>query len=117
MAKLKAEPYEIGAFGEMPDLQPARPSCEKKLAGSRQIQGAVKVPGMCQLCSNVCGMIGYVKDGRLLKVEGNPRDPNSRGYLRRGQASLNHLYHRAIALSVETSGQTWRGKVETHQLG
>ncbi|NND98389.1 MAG: hypothetical protein HKN47_13795, partial [Pirellulaceae bacterium] len=53
-----------------------------------------KVPGMCQLCSTVCGIVGYVKEGRLIKVEGNPKDPNSRGYLcARGQAALNHQYH------------------------
>ncbi len=38
--------------------------------------------------------IGYVKEGRLIKIEGNPNDPNSRGRLcARGQAALNHLYH------------------------
>jgi len=53
-----------------------------------------KVPGMCQLCSTICGIVGHVKDGRLLKIEGNPNDPNSRGRLcARGQAGLNHLYH------------------------
>lgn len=53
-----------------------------------------KVPGMCQLCSTVCGVIGHVKDGRLIKLEGNPNDPNSRGKLcARGHAGLNHLYH------------------------
>ena len=53
-----------------------------------------KVPGMCQLCSTVCGIMGHVKDGRLIKIEGNPNDPNSRGRVcARGQAGLNHLYH------------------------
>ena len=49
---------------------------------------------MCQLCSTVCGIMGHVKDGRLIKIEGNPNDPNSRGRVcARGQAGLNHLYH------------------------
>jgi len=53
-----------------------------------------KIPGMCQLCSSVCGITGYVKDGRVIKIEGNPNDPNSRGHLcARGHAGLNHLYH------------------------
>ena len=53
-----------------------------------------QIPGMCQLCSTVCGIIGHVKDGRILKIEGNPNDPNSRGKLcARGQAGLNHQYH------------------------
>ena len=53
-----------------------------------------KVPGMCQLCSTVCGTIAHVKDGRVIKIDGNPKDPNSRGKLcARGQAGLNHQYH------------------------
>lgn len=54
----------------------------------------VRVPGMCQLCSTVCGTIAHVKDGRVIKIDGNPKDPNSRGKLcARGQAGLNHQYH------------------------
>ncbi len=53
-----------------------------------------RVPGMCQLCSTVCGTIAHVKDGRVIKIDGNPADPNSRGKLcARGQAGLNHQYH------------------------
>ncbi len=53
-----------------------------------------RIHGMCQLCSTVCGITGIVKDGRVIKIEGNPADPNSRGRLcARGQAGLNHLYH------------------------
>ena len=57
-------------------------------------------------------MIGYVKDGRLLKVEGNPRDPNSRGYLcARGQASLNHLYHpERLLYPLQRVGKRGEGK-------
>ena len=93
--KLKSEPYELGSFGEMPGVcNLPGPLAKRNWPDRAKYEGAVKVPGMCQLCSTICGMIGYVKDGRLLKVEGNPKDPNSRGYLcARGQASLNHLYH------------------------
>lgn len=52
------------------------------------------IHGMCQLCSTVCGITGHVKDGRIIKIEGNPADPNSQGKLcARGQAGLNHQYH------------------------
>lgn len=52
---------------------------------------AVKhIPTMCLNCSTVCGMIAKVEDGRILKLEGNPRDPNSRGKLcAKGQAAIN----------------------------
>ena len=34
---------------------------------------------MCQLCSTICGIIGHVKDGRVIKIEGNPQHPFSGG--------------------------------------
>ena len=111
--KLKAEPYEIGAFGEMPGVcKLPGPLAKRNWPDRDKYKGAVKVPGMCQLCSTVCGMIGYVKDGRLLKVEGNPRDPNSRGYLcARGQASLNHLYHpERLLYPLKRVGKRGEGK-------
>lgn len=49
-----------------------------------------RIPTMCLNCSTVCGMIAKVEDGRILKLEGNPRDPNSRGKLcAKGQAAIN----------------------------
>ena len=71
-----------------------------------------KVPGMCQLCSTVCGIIGFVKDDRLIKVEGNPKDPNSRGYLcARGQAALNHQYHpERLLFPLKRVGKRGEGK-------
>ncbi|MEO1994392.1 MAG: molybdopterin-dependent oxidoreductase [Planctomycetaceae bacterium] len=71
-----------------------------------------KIPGMCQLCSTICGVVGYVKDGRLLKIEGNPNDPNSRGHLcARGHAGLNHLYHpERLLYPLKRVGQRGEGK-------
>ncbi len=111
--KLKSEPYELGSFGEMPGVcNLPGPLAKRNWPDRAKYEGAVKVPGMCQLCSTVCGMIGYVKDGRLLKVEGNPKDPNSRGYLcARGQASLNHLYHpERLLYPLKRVGERGEGK-------
>jgi anaerobic selenocysteine-containing dehydrogenase len=33
--------------------------------------------GVCLNCSTVCGIQGYVIDGKLVKVSGNPEDPNN----------------------------------------
>ncbi len=33
--------------------------------------------GVCLNCSTVCGIQGYVIDGKLVKVGGNPEDPNN----------------------------------------
>ncbi len=75
-------------------------------------EGATKTPGMCQLCSTICGIVGYVKDGRLLKIEGNPNDPNSRGRVcARGQAGLNHLYHpERLLYPLKRVGKRGEGK-------
>jgi thiosulfate reductase/polysulfide reductase chain A len=49
-----------------------------------------RIPTMCLNCSTVCGMIAKVENGRILKLEGNPLDPNSRGRLcAKGQAAIN----------------------------
>ena len=71
-----------------------------------------RVHGMCQLCSTVCGITGLVKDGRVLKVEGNPNDPNSRGKLcARGQAALNHQYHpERLLYPIKRVGKRGEGK-------
>jgi anaerobic selenocysteine-containing dehydrogenase len=70
------------------------PNKKTRFPDPDKYKGTTQVPGMCQLCSTVCGIIGHVKDGRIIKVDGNPNDPNSRGRLcARGQAALNHQYH------------------------
>ena len=38
---------------------------------------AVIKKGVCLNCSTVCGIQGYVIDGKLVKVSGNPLDPNN----------------------------------------
>ncbi len=92
---IKGEPYRSGSFGSMPGVcQLPGPQAKRNWPDRNKYKDVKKIPGMCQLCSTVCGIIGYVKDDRLIKVEGNPNDPNSRGHLcARGHAALNHLYH------------------------
>jgi thiosulfate reductase/polysulfide reductase chain A len=40
-----------------------------------------KIPTFCDLCFWKCGLIAYVKGGKLWKLEGNPEDPLSMGRL------------------------------------
>ncbi len=88
------------------------PGNDKKWPDLKKYEGTKKVPGMCQLCSTICGIVGHVKDGRLLKIEGNPNDPNSRGRLcARGQAGLNHLYHpERLLYPLKRVGERGEGK-------
>lgn len=48
---------------------------------SKAIKGVQKIPTYCDLCFWKCGVIAYVKDGKLWKLEGNPLDPLSKGRL------------------------------------
>ncbi len=50
---------------------------------------AKTVTSVCLNCSTVCGIVGTVIDGKLVKVSGNPNDPNNSFSLcAKGQASV-----------------------------
>jgi len=87
-------PYPVGRI-KMPGVcQLPGPFKKTNFPDPHKYTDVEKVHGMCQLCSTVCGITGIVKDGRIIKIEGNPNDPNTRGRLcARGQAGLNHQYH------------------------
>jgi molybdopterin-containing oxidoreductase family iron-sulfur binding subunit len=49
---------------------------------------------VCRECAAACGIIAEVRDGRAIKLEGNPEHPVNRGALcARGQAALQGLYN------------------------
>jgi anaerobic selenocysteine-containing dehydrogenase/Fe-S-cluster-containing dehydrogenase component len=48
----------------------------------------------CRECATGCGVIAETRDGRTIKLEGNPEHPVNRGALcARGQAALQGLYN------------------------
>lgn len=48
----------------------------------------------CQQCPSACGVHGRVREGRLLKLEGNPESPlNGAGLCQMGQASVQTHYN------------------------
>lgn len=48
----------------------------------------------CRECPAGCGVVARVREGRVIKLEGNPQDPISAGALcARGQAALQGLYN------------------------
>jgi anaerobic selenocysteine-containing dehydrogenase len=52
------------------------------------------IPSVCMMCPASCGILGYLEYGKVVKIGGNPLDPNSRGRLcAKGIAGVNHLYH------------------------
>jgi anaerobic selenocysteine-containing dehydrogenase len=51
------------------------------------------IPSACWQCVARDAMIGYVEDGRVVKLEGNPELPRTNGKLcAKGQAGINQLY-------------------------
>ncbi len=110
--RIRGADYEEGAF-RMPGIcKLPGPQAKRNWPDRDKYKDVEKIPGMCQLCSTVCGIMGYVKDGRLLKIEGNPNDPNSRGNLcARGHAGLNHLYHpERLLYPLKRVGERGEGK-------
>ena len=52
------------------------------------------IPSACWGCVTRDGIIGYVEDGRLRKIEGNPALPRTNGKLcAKGQAGINLVYN------------------------
>ena len=48
----------------------------------------------CRECSAACGVLAETRDGRVIKVEGNPQHPLSNGAIcARGQAAVQGLYN------------------------
>lgn len=51
------------------------------------------IPTMCEMCVWRCGVLAKVEDGRVVKLEGNPEHPHSKGKLcARGQSGLMTTY-------------------------
>ena len=52
------------------------------------------VRSTCELCTAGCGVLVYLRDGKPIRVEGDPDNPINRGALCvKGAASLEYLYH------------------------
>jgi thiosulfate reductase/polysulfide reductase chain A len=62
-------------------------------SGLLDANGDGTIASMCEMCVWRCGLLAKVKDGRVVKLEGNPDHPHSNGKLcPRGQAGLMNTY-------------------------
>jgi anaerobic selenocysteine-containing dehydrogenase len=76
---------------------------------------------VCRECPASCGVVARIREGRAIKLEGNPRDPISAGALcARGQAALQGLYHPDRLATPELRGANgalapaaWEGALHT----
>jgi Fe-S-cluster-containing dehydrogenase component len=64
----------------------------------------------CRECSAACGIISETRDGRAIKLEGNPEHPLNRGAIcARGQSALQGLYNPdRFRTPMVREGGTWK---------
>ncbi|MCX8033953.1 MAG: molybdopterin-dependent oxidoreductase [Thermodesulfovibrio sp.] len=61
--------------------------------GKKPVSLPQYVPTTCEMCFWRCGVIAKIVDGRVVKLDGNPIHPNSRGKLcARGHGGIGLLY-------------------------
>ncbi|MFN8527335.1 MAG: molybdopterin-dependent oxidoreductase [Anaerolineae bacterium] len=88
---------QIGAAGAgavaLGELLPPGVAQAAQDAGMLNANGDGYVPSMCEMCVWRCGLIAKVRDGRVVKLDGNPEHPHSKGHLCvRGQSGLYNTY-------------------------
>ncbi len=58
-------------------------------------EGVTVVKSLCYFCHANCGVLAYVKDGDVIKIEGDPNYSNLGGLCCRGTSALLHVNHPA----------------------
>src|SRR5271154_6555105 len=85
-----------GAAAAIPGCEPAARKLIPYVVPDENV-----VPGVpsffattCNECPSGCGVVARIREGRVIKLEGNPEDPIGQGALcARGQAALQGLYN------------------------
>jgi thiosulfate reductase/polysulfide reductase chain A len=89
---LKLGGSSLGALA-LGTMLPAPVAQAARRSGLVDARGDGLVPTLCEMCVWRCGVLARVRDGRVVKLEGNPAHPHSRGKLcARGQAGLMTTY-------------------------
>jgi len=83
-----------------------------KLLGRLDYTKAKASPTICFACTNHCGVIGWVQDGIVRKIEGNPLDPNSEGNIcSKAQGMISYTYYpERILYPLRRVGKRGEGK-------
>lgn len=73
---------------------------------------AKAIPTICFACTNHCGVIGWVQDGLVRKIDGNPLDPNTEGKLcSKAQGMISYTYYpERILYPLRRVGKRGEGK-------
>ena len=114
---LRAISAAVSAAGEHISGEKPR-SLQKKLqSGNRDVSPVTKrdriaVPSLCWQCLTQDPIIGFLENGRLVKIEGNPAAGSSRGKIcAKGQAGINQVYNPDRLLHpIKRTGKRGEGK-------
>jgi anaerobic selenocysteine-containing dehydrogenase len=70
------------------------------------------VKSTCNMCNRMCGVLVYLRDGKVTKVDGDPECPANWGVLCvRGHAAVETLYHPArLKYPMKRTGARGEGK-------
>lgn len=109
---LKLGGAAAGALAATAGLLPAPVAQAAVSAGLLDADGDGYIPTMCEMCVWRCGVRAKVKNGRVVKLEGNPDHGHSKGKLcARGQSGLMTTYDRDRVLHpLVRVGQRGEGK-------
>ena len=97
------------------DTRPPVPAAETpKVPWTWEEDGMTVIRGTARSapgCHNVCGILSYVKDGKLVKVEGDPEDPYNQGRLcSRCLCIPDYVYHEDRLVKPMKRDRADRGK-------
>ena len=72
------------------------------------------VPTVCDGCHEQCGVLVHIKDGKVVRIEGDPSNPQNEGKLcPKGFASIEMLYHpNRHKYPLKRKGEKGEGKWE-----
>ncbi|MEM7383727.1 MAG: molybdopterin-dependent oxidoreductase, partial [Verrucomicrobiota bacterium] len=63
-------------------------------AGKIDYTKAKAIPTICFGCTTHCGVVGWVQDGRVRRIDGNPLDSNSKGNIcSKAQGMISYTYY------------------------
>jgi len=91
---------------------PKRREEERKAVKSDPRSGATVYKSQCYICNSGCDTLVYEKEGKVIKVEGDPSSPITKGTLCcKGLASREQLYHKdRILYPMKRVGQRGEGR-------
>lgn len=84
----------------------------KESSSANSFSGERTAKSICQGCHQSCGVIAHVRDGKILKVEGDPAHPRSRGMICPKGIGYLQLVHHPDRLThpLKRAGEKGEGK-------